>query len=427
MKLLRPFVAWSFVAALGAQAYDTPLFALGAAHPYTPVVLYSVDGAGGVTVRHTFSRLARVPNAFAHHHDNRTLALHETNPDGVVIFDPATGGILRALHLGPPFGNIDAVRPHDSGGYLVASWVVAPTPGAFVHLVTDQSVQPLFSQANWDAQIRALTQDLETGDVLAGVLSFGQRKAPSLIRISAASGTYTTLDPTPRYVTAIVQDHRDGSIVYGAYNEGIFRRAPDGAIETLIPVNNPWHITGNALAFDRGPERGILLASAGARIARIAFEPGSQAKVVAVHDAGATLGLLSVKDLGFEHERNVIPRRTGTSQWEFGLHFPREAGRSYALMLSLTGFTPGLPIGDRRLPLVLDEVLIASLDGRLQPYLQGNLGTLDQDGRAAARLDLSTLGPLPPGTRLWLAAVTLDASAPHGVHTISKPVIVLLD
>jgi hypothetical protein len=412
-----------------AQAYDTPLLVLGAGHPYAPEKLYAVDLFGNATVRHVFG-MSFFPNSFTHHHDNRTLTLHYTNPDAIVLFDPVLSTVTGTLHQGLPLGNVYSVRPYSSGDYLVGDVpsAIGTFTGAFVRLVRadGSGLQTLFSQPGWSAQVRAVGQDLVTGEILAGLLHIGPGTAPSLIRITPDTGAYVTLDPTPRSITALVQDHRDGAVIYGAYNGGIFRRAPDGAISTLIPAANPWGITASSLAFDRGAEHGILVAGGSGRIARIAFDPGGPATVVAVHEANLPQGLPAVKDLGFEHERNVISRRTGNLQWVFEINFPGEPYRPYVLALSLTGFTPGIPLGGRTVPLVPDPVFFASLSGGLFPLLQGNVGTLDQDGRAVARLDLSSFGAVSPVDRVWMAAATLDGAAPGGVRTIGKPSVLVL-
>jgi hypothetical protein len=429
MKIQSLLVLIMLSAVARAQPYETPLLALGSGHPYAPVNLYEVDPLGNAVVRHSFG-LSHVPSSFTHHHDNRTLALHDTNPDAVVLFDPDIQTVTGTLHSGLPLGNVSTVRPHSSGGYLVAD-----TPsgtgsfiGASVRLVLadGSGVQTLFSQPGWDAHVKAVAEDLVTGEILAGILRIGPGTAPSLIRIAPGTGAYTTLDPTPRNITAVVQDHRDGAVIYGAYDGGIFRRAPDGTISTLIPAANPWGITASSLAFDRAAGHGILVAGGSGRIARIAFDPGGPASVVVVHQASLPVGLPAVRDLGFARERNVIPRRTGNLQWTFQLSFPGEQGRPYALAFSLTGFTPGIPLGERTIPLEPDPVFFASLSGALVPFLRENVGTLDQDGHAVATLDLSSVAAVSAGTRVWMAAATVDPAAPHGIRTISKPVILVI-
>jgi hypothetical protein len=288
----------------------------------------------------------------------------------------------------------------------------------------------VFTRPSTAHQVRAVAQDLFTGEILAGLLHVGPAPGPSLLRIVPGTGVSTVLDPTPRDVTSVVQDHRDGTVLYGEYNGGIFRRAPDGTITTLIAANHPSGITGGSLAFDRAEGNGILVAGGNGRIARIAFAPGGPATVLTVHSNTTNLPPMPAvaTDLAFEQGRNVITRRTGPdNRWSFELSFPGEAGRRYLLMLSASGFTPGFAVGNRTLPLVPDAVLVASVTGGLAPLFQNGSGVLDGAGAATATLDLSSLGPAPAGLRLWLAAATVDPAAPTSPATISKPAIMVLE
>ena len=412
-----------------SQAYESPLLVFGAGHPYTPETIYRVDLAGNPTALHSFA-LSRLPNSFTFDVDNTTLVMHDTNPDAVVRFDLGLPGVVGTLHRGAPLGEVHCVRPFGTGDWLVADSHFTAANGfqTSVRLVRadGSGVATLFSTSAWDAQIRAVAEDLATGEILAGLLTIGTGTAPSLIRIAPATGTFTVLDPLPRSITALVQDHRDGTVLYGAWDGGIFRRAPNGAIDTLIAASHPSGITASALAFDRAEGNGVLVAGGSGRIARLAFAPGGAATVVAVHAPGTALGLPAVKDLAFVGERNVASHRTGPLRWQFELDFPGEAGTSYALAISLTGFTPGIAVGNRTIPLVPDAAFSASLDGSLAPILQDNVGVLDAGGRATVTLDLSPFGAVDPNARLWVAAATIDGGAPYGLRTISKPSILVL-
>ena len=401
-----------------SQAYGTSLLAFGAGHPYTPETVYLVDLAGNPTALHSFA-LASVPNSFSFDVDNETLVMHDTNPDAVVRFDLGLPGVVGTLHQGTPLGEVHCVRPFGTGDWLVADSSFTSASGfqTSVRLVRadGSGMATLFTSSAWDAQIRAVAEDLATGEILAGLLAIGPGAAPSLIRIAPATGAFTVLDPTPRQITALVQDHRDGAVIYGAWDGGIFRRAPNGAVGTLIPANHPSNITASALAFDRAEGNGVLVAGGGGRIARIAFPPGGAATVVAVHAPGTALGLPAVKDIAFVGERNVATHRTGPLRWQFELSVPGEGGGTYALAISLTGFTPGIELGDRTIPLVPDAAFFASLDGSLASILHDNVGVLDAERRQ-----------VDPNARLWLAAATIDGAAPFGLRTISKPSILVL-
>jgi hypothetical protein len=408
----------ALAATIPAQAYGTDLVAITAGGIFNPKLLYQVDGSGQVTSLHVFPLLLH-PTTFTHHRDNHDLVLPFTNPFAVVVFDPAAGQAVATLHAGAPLRDVLAVRPFHTGDYLVAEGLAAST----VQLVRadGSGLTPLLG-AGAD-RIEAVGQDLLTGRVLVGVRS---GTSASLVRLDPATSQLEVLDPTPRLVTAVVQDHRDGAVYYGTNDGAIFRWHPVTGVSTFIAAGHPAGIEARSLAFDRAAGDGILVAGGTQRIVRLDFAPGGAPQVVAVHD-DLPQWPLAVSDVGFRHERNLASRRLAAgNRWEFDVSFPGEAGSGYVLAFSATGFAPGVPIGDLSLPLVPDGVFAASLSGSLGPILQQGSGTLDGAGHASALLDLSGFGPLT-GVRLWAAAVTLDAAAPSGVRTISKPVIVVLE
>jgi len=133
--------------------------------------------------------------------------------------------------------------------------------------------------------------------------------------------------------------------------------------------------------------------------------------------------------IAFLESRNLATRRLspGRNRWGFELDFPGEAGRPFALGLSLAGFTPGVPLGARTIPLVPDDLLRLVLTGKLGPILQGSPGRLDAAGRATATLDLGAFGSALSGLRVWAAAATFDAAAPQGIATVTRAAILVLD
>lgn len=418
MRILLSCLLLSFLAASArAQPYRSDLLSLAAGGIYNQVLLYRLDAAGQWTILEAFAA-SRRPGTLTHHTDNRNLVLADNNPFAVILFDPATGTTLARLHSGSPLRDVLAVRPFHTGGYVVAEGLTASA----VHLVAadGSALVTLLRQAD---RINAVGQDLSTGEVLVGLSS---TSGPCLIRLDPQSGRVTPLDPAPRVVRSLVQDHRDGSIYYGTADDAIFRLDPQGGVSTFVPGNNAAGVQAASLAFDRAAGEGILVAGGTRRIARLDFAPGGAPAVVVVHGE-LPQNPLAAADLAFQHGRNVSSRRVGSgNRWAFDLSFPGEAGNGYVLAFSASGFTPGVPLGARTLPLVADAILVASVTGGLAPLLQGNSGRLDGDGRATAAADLSALSGLA-GLRLWAAAVTLDPAAPAGIRTISKPIVFVLE
>jgi hypothetical protein len=413
-SLLLPALA----GAIPAQAYGTDLLALAGGGIFNNKLLYQVAPSGQVTPLHLFPLLLH-PTSLTHDRDNRNLVLDYTNPFAVVVFDPAAGQALATLHAGAPLRDVLAVRPFHTGDYLVAEGLA----NSSVQLVRADGSGPTALLAPGADRIEALAEDLLTGHVLVGVYSSA---SPSLVRLDPRTGQVTALDATPRLVTALVQDHRDGAVYYGTTDDAILRWHPGTGVSTFVAAGHPAGVQARSLAFDRAAGDGILVAGGTQRLVRLDFAPGGAPVVVAVH-GDLPPWPLAVMDVMFRHERNVASRRLAAgNRWGFDLSFPGEAGRGYVLAFSATGFAPGIAIGSLTLPLVPDGAFAASVSGSLGPVLQHGSGTLDGAGRASATLDLSVFGPLP-GVRLWAAAGTLDPTAPAGVRTISKPVVVVLE
>jgi len=63
---------------------------------------------------------------------------------------------------------------------------------------------------------------------------------------------------------------------------------------------------------------------------------------------------------------------------------PANAGRPYVLLASLSGTSPGIPVGSLTFPLNYDAIVFASLVGANLAPLENTLGTLDGNGNATA-------------------------------------------
>ena len=78
-----------------------------------------------------------------------------------------------------------------------------------------------------------------------------------------------------------------------------------------------------------------------------------------------------------------------------------------------------IPIDSRKLELSPDNLLVVSTSGALPMIFQDYAGTLDAQGEAKARLNIPNI-PALKGFRIYTAFVTLKASAPSGVSSISN-------
>jgi len=80
---------------------------------------------------------------------------------------------------------------------------------------------------------------------------------------------------------------------------------------------------------------------------------------------------------------------------DFFLEAPRaQAGRIYALLGSVSGTSPGIPVGSAILPVNFDVFTTVVISLMNSPALQNFYAALDGEGRAMATLN--TLGPLDP-------------------------------
>jgi hypothetical protein len=266
---------------------------------------------------------------------------------------------------------------------------------------------------------QCVVQDLANGHVVVGDFLGGMLFDVSL------SGAITTLwkpaNPNARFFS-ITQDHFDGSLLIGSGGMCLLTGMPrydrrTGKVSLFFGprlVNN-----ANAICFDRASGNGDVVVGSGP-VHR--FDRSGRML--------SSIGNLPWNNTGmcFDRGRNIVTLRLGSpNKWAIRLDFPNRTGYAYVVGLSATGFTPGIAVDSRTIPLVPDALLQLSLGGSLGSLLTGGSGVLGFGGRATATLDLSRFGKQLKGARIWIAAAVLHWRAPSGIDTISKPVILPLD
>jgi len=98
----------------------------------------------------------------------------------------------------------------------------------------------------------------------------------------------------------------------------------------------------------------------------------------------------------------------------------RAAGDANRFYQAATSFGRGpIAVDTRHVPLGLDPLFILSVENRLGPALGGYAGSLDSQGQASGEIRLPDVAALI-GLELYTGFVTLDGSAPSGIHTISS-------
>ncbi|MBN2491781.1 MAG: hypothetical protein JXQ29_13120 [Planctomycetes bacterium] len=107
--------------------------------------------------------------------------------------------------------------------------------------------------------------------------------------------------------------------------------------------------------------------------------------------------------------------RIGTDLTLFLLS-PPDGGLAYQVGTSLG--TGPIVLGNRLLGLGVDDLLVASVGGKLPGVFQNYAGTLDAQGQATAKMAIPADAALV-GIRLHSAFVVLKAGAPFGIESIS--------
>jgi glucose/arabinose dehydrogenase len=104
------------------------------------------------------------------------------------------------------------------------------------------------------------------------------------------------------------------------------------------------------------------------------------------------------------------------------------AGRPYLLLGSASGYKPGLSLDGLTLPLVLDDYLLACLQGPGATPLENNIGLLDSAGAARSALLPGKFPAVPGliGQVLHHAALAIDPAQEGAVVFVSNPLSVAL-
>jgi len=104
------------------------------------------------------------------------------------------------------------------------------------------------------------------------------------------------------------------------------------------------------------------------------------------------------------------------STYPISLSSPNDAGKMYILGASF-GSRPGFPIGNRTVPLNLDDLFTIS---QIIPGIFQNFrGTLSASGQAVASVNIPPI-PALKGFSFFVAGAIVDAAAPFGIATITN-------
>jgi len=130
------------------------------------------------------------------------------------------------------------------------------------------------------------------------------------------------------------------------------------------------------------------------------------------------------------HDRDLGSRRTGKATWDLFINpgAGAHAGKPYVIAASLAQSRPGFKLADgREVYIGLDPLAMATATGPLPPLITGNVGTLDAQGMAVARIDLKWLGVSANSTGVHFCAVVFDQAAPSGIAWVCDPHAFVID
>lgn len=338
--------------------------------------------------------------------DNVHIVICRASPPALFRVDPAMNQIVSTIWAGAPLPYIDYFNPTSTGDFLVAA-----NTDVYVVKGDGSSVKTVYSGAPLQ-NLQGCIQDLATG-----FYAMGDITADAVFMIAPDGTLVTTHAFSGMNPFSLTQDHRDGALIVGNGGGGVVHRLFPGAASLTTVSTSAGN--ANAICFDRWSGSGEIVVGT-TTISRMDI----LGTVIQTHPGipGTNSGMC------FDRGRNLVTMQVGAAnQYQILLNFPGDGGKPYVLGLSISGFSPGIPLAGRVVQLVPDEVFRLSMSGNMAPFFKNNIGNLNTADRALATLDLRTFGKLLSGLRVWFAAVVVDLNAPGNIGAISKPCVIVLD
>ncbi len=269
-------------------------------------------------------------------------------------------------------------------------------------------------------------RDLWSGDYIVSDLSGTIQLVSHDARVARRIGAYAA---TPaRIPPIVVQSHIDGDlrvVSVGSTTNTLWTRIdPRTAQSTTLATSSAGII---AATFESSFGSGVIEAvSAVSSAYSIATLTSSGALIATRPINGALLALPSAM-VRADGGGLIAQRVSSPNRWSLRLQSRTDVGRGYVIALSATGFSPGIRVGARTVPLVPDPLFALSLSNGLGALYTGGIGVLPATGIATAVLDLRRFGNALSGARIWAAAAILDPNAPNGLARVTRPEVLILD
>jgi len=126
--------------------------------------------------------------------------------------------------------------------------------------------------------------------------------------------------------------------------------------------------------------------------------------------------------------RNLQSVNTGTGTWDLRLSFPTLKNQGFVVAVGMSGVRPYITLPDKRnIPLTFDTLAMLSLTTGLAPFITGNIGTLDGNGEAVVKIDVSSIGKVLNGFVIHFCGAVLDPAAPLGLAVIADPKALVIE
>ncbi len=399
--------------------------------------------AAGLSNLHAISSSAQVTTralpgfhyAVAMDRDNRAVLAHDFTSGAILRFDPATLAVLGTAYAHPLLANFGAVQSmaFDSNGTFVFASAVAGSEGIY-RFTSSSNLSTVISAAlaTEFTDVRDAIVDIDTGEWLAAEAS-----TQALYRVRRDGVAFTTVATGLGVRYGVTQDVVTGDVYVGTCcgtgsGGQSLGRVPRGQSMPVVFLDHPTLRGGYAPTMDRASAAGRSLVTATWADGATTGSDGIWRVDVAT---AAVTKLASINVPGFSNTYHVVPAfgrnlqatRTGAGRWAIDVRFPGQGSRAYYVVPSLSGTRAGVPLPDgRRIPLNVDGLSAAAINGLLGPLWTGYTGSL-QNGDATATLDLGALLPSVLGARIWFGALVLDPAAPLGIAVVADPFVLVVE
>lgn len=367
--------------------------------------------------------------------DNQTALVPDFSKQAILKIDPGTLTVIGTFVQNSMFGHVRTFQEaeFDSNGdlYFAASW---PIQGVFkfargaMNFTTvfnnPSTAQPLY----W---INNMSIDIDSGELIVGddnhlnddVLYLMRRGDGSFTRIGKMGGPWAFRQGSYKHIPT--GDIYCGTAVAGNPVLQSILVLRSGTSVATVFLNHPTLKEASAPMPDRASAAVQQLVTASK------LNQGDGVWKVDIATQAATK-IATIQRNCFKcvpaFGRNVQTISTGKGKWDARVSLPMWANRSFLLAVSMSGVRPGMKLPDgRTIPLIMDNLAFLSVTLGLAPFVTGNVGTLDRTGLAVAKIDVSGIGKVLNGIRLWLCAVVIDGSAPLGIGVITDPKCLVLE